>query len=206
IWLEDHGAKVELCSDALELVNFLNDERHFLGNTDYLFIDENIKGANINEVIPLVKQIGCVESAGLIVMVNPWVISKDKMVDGVSIIEKPLFNTRLINFFSNQNQLHKSSNSRIRRKKLVSEKLNMKVLVVDDNHSNCLVAGGMLSQLGCQYEFSYDGNDAIDKILRNKFDLVLMDCNMPVMDGYVATEKIRKLQNSSKMLHVFAMT
>ncbi|MCK9502863.1 MAG: EAL domain-containing protein [Porticoccaceae bacterium] len=205
-WLEFHGAQVELCLDAVGLINFLKEEPDFSQKTDYVFVDEDIPGAHVNDLIPLIKQLDYMENTNIVVMVNPWIISRDKVVNELLIIEKPLFNTRLINFFSNQTQMYKITNARNRSKNLISEKLNINVLVVDDNHSNCLVAGGMLNQLGCEYEFSYDGQDALDKILRKQFDLILMDCNMPVMDGYVATEKIRKLQNSSKMLPVIAMT
>jgi CheY-like chemotaxis protein len=67
-----------------------------------------------------------------------------------------------------------------------------RILLVEDNPVNQLVAKGMLSKLGCEVVVSSHGGEALDVLAREAFDLVLMDCNMPVMDGYEATRLIRQ--------------
>jgi signal transduction histidine kinase/CheY-like chemotaxis protein len=67
-----------------------------------------------------------------------------------------------------------------------------RVLLVEDNPVNQLVAKGMLGKLGCQVEVAVNGAEAIRALEQQTFDLVLMDCNMPVMDGYEATRRIRE--------------
>lgn len=67
-----------------------------------------------------------------------------------------------------------------------------KILLVEDNAVNQLVAKGMLSKLGCQVEIAVNGAQAVAMLEHQAFDLVLMDCNMPVMDGYEATRRIRQ--------------
>jgi len=67
-----------------------------------------------------------------------------------------------------------------------------RILLVEDNPVNQLVAKGMLSKLGCEVVVSSHGGEALDALAGEDFDLVLMDCNMPVMDGYQATRLIRQ--------------
>jgi two-component system, sensor histidine kinase SagS len=67
-----------------------------------------------------------------------------------------------------------------------------RVLLVEDNPVNQLVAKGMLGKLGCDVVVAAHGAEALDQLEFNDFDLVLMDCNMPVMDGYEASRQIRQ--------------
>ncbi|KQN52489.1 histidine kinase [Pseudomonas sp. Leaf48] len=66
-----------------------------------------------------------------------------------------------------------------------------RVLLVEDNPVNQLVAKGMLGKLGCEVVTAAHGAEALDQLELRDFDLVLMDCNMPVMDGYEASRQIR---------------
>ncbi|WP_447786559.1 response regulator [Pseudomonas germanica] len=67
-----------------------------------------------------------------------------------------------------------------------------RVLLVEDNPVNQLVAKGMLGKLGCEVIVAAHGAEALDQLEYHEFDLVLMDCNMPVMDGYEASRQIRQ--------------
>ena len=65
------------------------------------------------------------------------------------------------------------------------------VLVVEDNDVNRMIACQMLSSLGLSFVEANDGREALAKLEAQPVDLVLMDCQMPVMDGYTATQAIR---------------
>jgi two-component system sensor histidine kinase/response regulator len=67
------------------------------------------------------------------------------------------------------------------------------VLVVDDDDVSRSVTSKLLSRLGCEIEVSPSGEDAIARVGRASFNLVLMDCQMPGMDGFTATDRIRGL-------------
>jgi CheY-like chemotaxis protein len=72
-----------------------------------------------------------------------------------------------------------------------------KVLVVDDNEINQFVAGEELERLGYDVEMGASGLDAVAKVKRGGFSAVLMDCQMPEMDGYTATREIRKWERET---------
>lgn len=80
-----------------------------------------------------------------------------------------------------------------------------KILVVEDNDLNQMVIKEFLNMADVVLSLAENGQDALDQLECNDFDLVLMDCQMPVMDGYTATRKIRE-NSKFKDLPVVAMT
>ncbi|NEX22858.1 EAL domain-containing protein [Thiorhodococcus mannitoliphagus] len=90
----------------------------------------------------------------------------------------------------------------------VSQALGLKVLVADDNAANQDTAGAMLEVLGCKSKAVYDGKAATEALAAEPFDLILMDCKMPVMDGYEATRRIRLEESGSsrRPLPIIALT
>ena len=80
-----------------------------------------------------------------------------------------------------------------------------RILLVEDNEVNRELAEEMLGNIGLLVDVAENGQQAIERIRQNAYDLVLMDCHMPVMDGYTATEQIR---NDLKLtqLPIIAMT
>ncbi|MEC5160261.1 EAL domain-containing protein [Janthinobacterium sp. CG_S6] len=82
-----------------------------------------------------------------------------------------------------------------------------RVLVAEDNRTNRMVAGGMLAMNGCVCEFAADGREAVEAAQRGRFDLILMDCSMPEMDGYEATARIRAAEQAlGRRTPLLAMT
>jgi CheY-like chemotaxis protein len=83
----------------------------------------------------------------------------------------------------------------------------LRILVVDDNEINQVVACKFLQKLGYQVEVARNGLEAVDSIAHATYDAVLMDCEMPEMNGYDATQEIRRQeQNTSRHLPIVALT
>jgi len=71
------------------------------------------------------------------------------------------------------------------------------VLLAEDNEVNRLVASEILQQAGCICAMVLNGREAVEEALRNPYDIILMDCQMPEMDGFEATRLIRKAESES---------
>nr|WP_295080970.1 ATP-binding protein [uncultured Roseateles sp.] len=81
-------------------------------------------------------------------------------------------------------------------------RLSGRVLLVDDSAVNVLVASSMLEQCGLQVDQAENGQEALDQLKTKDYDLVLMDCQMPVLDGFEATRQWRSIERREAMGHV----
>jgi signal transduction histidine kinase/CheY-like chemotaxis protein/HPt (histidine-containing phosphotransfer) domain-containing protein len=80
------------------------------------------------------------------------------------------------------------------------------LLVADDNIVNQRVAAHMLKRLGCKVDFAMTGHVAIVMHAEKNYDLIFMDCQMPGLDGYDATARIRLSENPGKHVPIIALT
>jgi PAS domain S-box-containing protein len=82
--------------------------------------------------------------------------------------------------------------------------VGMRILLVEDNDMNRLIAIQSMKGLGCEITEAVNGLDAIEKIQKQEFDLILMDIQMPLLDGVEATKQIRSIYNAT--IPIIALT
>ncbi len=84
--------------------------------------------------------------------------------------------------------------------------LQQRILVAEDNPVNQKVITKVLTNMGYEVAVAVNGEEAVARMMEGRFDAVLMDCQMPVMDGFEATEQIRQLQSSRERTPIIALT
>ncbi len=89
---------------------------------------------------------------------------------------------------------------------LKSAKNGLRVLIVEDNLVNQRIALKMLQNLGYTPDLASNGREAIEAFLRNPYQAILMDCQMPEMDGFETTREIRKLEGVGARIPIIALT
>jgi CheY-like chemotaxis protein/HPt (histidine-containing phosphotransfer) domain-containing protein len=123
---------------------------------------------------------------------------------------KPIRENQLrhtISIILGQNE-NSSTPPKIVTRHIGAEYCQKRVLVAEDNATNQLVATKMLEKLGCRCDVAANGREAITALQAIPYDLILMDCQMPEMDGFEATRRIRKGDAGSERAStpVIAMT
>lgn len=80
------------------------------------------------------------------------------------------------------------------------------ILIVEDDFANQQVTSLFVKKFGYHFEVAENGKIAVEKAMQMPFDLILMDCQMPIMDGFEATKKIRSLDGHNQNTPIIALT
>ncbi len=148
------------------------------------------------------------EKASIIVLSDyDWAdIEEEAKKAGVdAFISKPMFPSDLNNVLLNCTE----KVDKTEEKKDFSKFIGKRILLVEDNEFNREIAEEILKNEGFIVESVFDGTDAVEKMKKadkNYYDVILMDIQMPKMDGYEATKKIRNLKNANSNIPIIAMT
>ena len=129
----------------------------------------------------------------------------------VGYLSKPVRKKELIDVISGVDVLETpGTTGNLVTRHLVIEKHcnvpNISILLVEDMLANQKLEMAMLKKLGHSVELAINGKQAVEICNTKKYDLILMDCQMPVMDGYEATDQIRKASVFNKNTTIIAMT
>jgi signal transduction histidine kinase/CheY-like chemotaxis protein len=129
------------------------------------------------------------------------------------VLTKPVRHTQLLAAVGrviNAHHVNPVSEASPRRPTALSDQIagGARILLVEDNPVNREVAAGMLENVGCSVAVAENGRLAIEALSDSYYDAVLMDCQMPVMDGFTATAEIRRreCQAGSRRTPIIALT
>lgn len=176
---------------------------------DMLFVDWNMPGMNGIELLTRVQSLGLREKTKCFLVTA---YGRDINLDGENgklvdaLIVKPVNPSNLLDAivtsYGIEHVRHKHSEHHPHSKPNFKGK---SILLVEDNEVNQEVALGLLQDTGLRVTIANNGQEALEKIEQARFDLVLMDMQMPVMDGITATKRIRA-DKRWKELPIVAMT
>lgn len=185
------GMLVNSCYDGNEALAMYRAKRSLGEAYDILIIDYDMPHLSGLEVAEKIK----LEQAELPLMVMltgltlmpPEQITKDAGIQ--TVLNKPA-SQKLVRL-TLSNLLHMQQ--RQQQKSAKSEK-GFKVLIAEDNDVSRRIISKMMEMLGVDYKLVADGQLAVDAAQRQRYDLIFMDCEMPVMNGFEATQMIRQWQ------------
>jgi two-component system, sensor histidine kinase and response regulator len=179
---------------------------------DLAILDLNMPGMDGLEVAHTIKADPATSSLKLFLLSSSGRVQSDvATAAGLSgTLTKPVRQSELFNCLIEGLQMHNPDPTDPREPSPRPEPTSIDhgvVLLVEDNTMNQLVATRMLAKLGYRADVANNGREAIDAITIGAYDAVLMDCQMPEMDGYEATRQLRRAEaGTGRHLPVIAMT
>lgn len=172
---------------------------------DLILLDEELPGYHLEDVLKQIGVLGEHSSPQIAISHNQWG-EYELDADDLAIVHKPFTDTCLHRALVDLLQQNQESPTQMPAATRDYASLNKTVLIADDNRANRQVATAMLQKFGCRILTAENGEQAIDRLTRTACDLILMDCNMPLMDGYEATRLIRALEDDRSSVPIVAMT
>lgn len=122
----------------------------------------------------------------------PATVRDTYLNSGVShILSSPITSARLLEAITEQRATPRTTNTQPSN---IPPMARLDILVAEDNPINCMVITSLLEKLGMNVQLASNGREALERFTQSTFDLVLMDCEMPEMDGYEATRAIREFE------------
>ena len=204
---------VTTCSSGEEAVELIKEAATVKGY-DLVIMDWKMPGMDGIEASRRIKRMFASNEGPVIIMLtaynSPQMRAEAKQLGVAFVLDKPVTPSLMLNtimhIFGKEGfkQISTSRDEKLEPESL-KQFIGTRVLLVEDNIINQEVAQDILQQAGLTVTVAANGKEAVNMVMSNTFDIVLMDLQMPVMDGYDATRQIRKNPAFSE-LPIIAMT
>ena len=204
-YLKEYDVKTYEKSNAMEALQLLADETE---NIDIVLTDYCMPEINGIELTTEIHKIEKYKGIPVVLLTSraqrgDYNIVKENNLRGY--LPKPIRKNDLIEcvsmLISQEQSGEKDSEKEVITRHSIKEKQireDVKILLVEDNPLNQKLVIKMMSKAGFFCDLAQNGAEALSAVLENNYDMVFMDCQMPVMDGYEATAKIREIEKQSK--------
>ncbi len=208
---EEWGSFVECAENGNQAIEVLHTASEHQKPFDVAFIDELMGDTNGIELIRSITKDSNISPMKLVLMtnqINPEAfVERFREID--AYVKKPLRQSSVFNCIAdliNMPVLQHTDKKDIAPGATDIPDFNSTILIVEDNRANQQVAQAMLERLGCKCSIAGNGIEALKLLELAKYDAIFMDCNMPEMDGYETTNKIRQLTGEVSQIPIIAMT
>lgn len=214
--LGNWGIKSDSVEDGYTAINIIKQSKDSPDKYDVILLDMMMPGLDGLDVIRVLRDEDLIQDTNIIMLssaVQAYVPATATMLGASATLTKPvkqllLYDTIITMVFGEKKDNTRAgipgSNAQTSRDR---DYHSYKILVVDDNVINQKVTQGFLRRFGFEAETAKDGLEAVNRVKQDKYDLILMDCHMPVMNGYLATQAIREVESKSdRQTTIIAMT
>lgn len=202
--LEHWGLSITLAANGEQALNHL---RRNGNKVDVVLADYEMPTMNgINVASAIRNELGLSDIK--FVLLTPRSVSVETMVDELNLsgkVSKPVVQSKLLRVLT---EILASPATSAAAKHVQALASNARVLLVEDNLVNQKVVREILRKAGYQVSVAGNGQVAVELFRKNRFDLVLMDIQMPVLNGYEATREIRQLEDGlgGQRIPIIALT
>ncbi|NRV87631.1 CheY-like chemotaxis protein [Clostridium beijerinckii] len=205
-----HIIEVDGAGEAISTIISNNDTKNKIS---IVIIECEIPGMNCYELARTLKNIPIAKHIKLILLMSRYKGDfKAAMEYGFSsYLTKPLKRDDLLDCIAVNLGLKKEDEEHFEdsNKNVVKNIYNLseiRILLAEDNEVNRKIFISMLKSRGITCDVALDGKEALRKVSEEDYDIVFMDCQMPVMDGYEATAEIRRIEENRKHTKIVAVT
>ena len=193
---------VEEADDATAALRLLHRQAKSKAPFEIAFMDMKISGMDGEALAKRIKKDAAIKGTALIMFTSIGQrhnTSKISEAGFEAYLTKPLKHSQLYDCLESllNNETREMGNKQTDTQHPIAKanKLNLKVLLAEDNFINQKVAAKMLQKLSCEVDLAENGKEAVEAVKACIYDVVLMDCQMPEMDGFEATAEIRRWEN-----------
>ena len=206
-----------------EITKYFTDQLRIIEQVDSVIISHNLfLNVNAHKIIKKMRSEYILRDITAILLIsdkdrNSFSIDDIKLFDG--IISKPVKISQLRKSFlsifnlDNEENFINNLNKKIpnsQKTDVIKNNRVLRVLICEDNPINMKVAQSIMKNFGFEVDVAENGTEAINKFIHVNYDLILMDCMMPEVDGYDATRRIREIERGNnkvgKKVIIFALT
>lgn len=197
--------KTAVCDNAGKAIDLLLEQSTGPTPVQLILVDSKMPGGSGIDLAIRVRQEESLRGVGIVLMSSGERTGQVVTSLDVDRIMKPVKHSDLRLAFANALQVEtdtKASVGAIKR----SEQLALKILVAEDNPVNQRLTISLLEKQGHDVKLAQNGLEAVDCFRSDEYDLILMDVQMPEMDGLEATREIRNMSNPNARIPIIAMT